>query len=87
MIILTHRLTEVFESAISEYLNLEIPELINFNKSSEKKDGLLINDLKSYYYENKNKISEVYSSKFVEHFFNKKEIDEYKSKWTKKNNV
>lgn len=84
LIILTHRLTEVFESAISDYLNLEIPELINFNKSSEKKDGLLINDLKSYYYEDESKISEVYSSKFIKHFFNKKEIDEYKNKWTKK---
>lgn len=83
LVILTHRLTEVFKKAISEFLNLEIGNLINFNKSSDKKDGQLVQQLKNYYFESDEKIDKVYSSKFVEHFFSKNEIETYKQKWKK----
>lgn len=86
LIILTHRLSEVFETAIFEYLNLKIDRLINFNVSSTKKDGSIINNLKQIYYEKDAFIDEIYSSKFVKHFFNADEIDAYKTKWKRKIN-
>lgn len=83
LIILTHRLSEVFEKAIFQFLNLEVEKLINFNISSNKKDAKVIQNLKNNYFEEDNVIDEVYSSKFMNHFFYDHEIEQLKNKWKK----
>lgn len=83
LIIRTDKLSMVFTKAMKEYIGVTFDKLINFNLSKNKKDGFVIKALKSYYYEEENDLDLVYNSKFMRHFFNDKEIAEYRQKWTK----
>ena len=82
LIIRTDKLSDVFKISIKEYLNIDFDELYNFNISSNKKDGKLINDFKKKYYESNVDLDKTYNSKFVKHFFTDKEIKKYKLMWS-----
>lgn len=83
LIIRTDKLSQVFIPSMKEYLKVEFPKLINFNVSSNKKDGDTIKALKNHYYEEEADLDKVYNSKFMKYFFTDQEIQTYRQKWTK----
>lgn len=84
LIIRTDKLSDVFVEAMQKYTSITFDKLYNFNISSSKSDGDLIEQVKSNYYEDNNSLEVVYNSKFMKYFFTDEEIDKYKQKWSKK---
>jgi Putative capsular polysaccharide synthesis protein len=75
-------LSRVYKEAFKAFLNLEGLDLIDRNKSADKDRKSLYRDVTKSYKVDKAKLEEVYSSRYVTHFYTAPEIAMFIKKWS-----
>lgn len=76
------KLNTVSKSALKKYIKKDI-ELIYTNSSEKKTGNQLYKDIKSNYKIPRDKLLELYDSKYMKHFYTDEEINTFVKKWSK----
>ncbi len=82
MVITLEALSGMFSKAIPEFLNINKIELINANVRSHSDDSSLYHRIVNSVMLTPEMIDFVYSSKFVQHFYPKNDINRFMHKWS-----
>lgn len=84
LIIRNEDLNNVFSKAVKEFLGLENVGIVNDNRAHEKYYGNLYRFVKDNLQLSKDTAEFLYSTKYAKHFYSKKELKKFRSKWTEK---
>lgn len=82
MVIKMEKLNEL-EKEIGDFLNISEFKLHNVNRGGKKWYADLYNDFKNEFIPTIEYVDMLYETKFMRHFYTKKEIDEFRRKWLK----
>lgn len=75
------KLNSCYNSALKEFLKIDVPELLNANVTRNKNTGDLAGQIKQLYTPQEELLSHVYSSKFMTHFYSPTQIKNFKNRW------
>ena len=81
LIIQLEKLNQNFIKAMKDFLNVDFDYLYNFNLSSKKLEDKIYLNLKNKYKLSDSKLEQIYSSKYVKHFYNETQLESFKNKW------
>ena len=76
-------LNNVYGEALKSFLNLDDVSLSSTNETKDKDRSDLYFEMLMSYKANPAKIEELYSSKYMKHFYTQKQIEGYKKKWAR----
>lgn len=82
LIMKLEKLDTIFQVALKEFLGQDIKSLLKRNISIEKPYASLYQEFKRNCRVEKTWISNLYRSKYVKHFYTRREIKQFEKKWT-----
>ncbi len=83
LVIKMEYLTEVGPIALSDFLKVKIPCLVNSNTGAKKETSILQKNFVREYKPTEEEITKVYNSEYMNFFYSENEIQNFKNKWIK----
>jgi hypothetical protein len=87
LLIRLENLNECFAEAFQEFLNIEGLTLVNQNVGNQKEYADIYQMFKNSICLSESFVDEMYSSKFVRHFYSEAEINQFKARWCREPGV
>ena len=84
LVMQTEKLNEIFRDAFREFYGFEVKKLLKANETKGKFKKDFYREIKRLYYEEKAELGKVYQSKYVTHFYAKKDVEKFIRSWENK---